>query len=121
MTAQLKRGEVWLTRSWGEPIHQLRQELGLSPVGNPIVDDKFSPYLVLALFSSVLGAPQPDWTGNTVVTGFLFYYGNQQTGLVQELKRFLTQEIPQLFLRLVPLLSFLLKNFIERVSKPQSS
>ncbi len=29
----------FVTRSWGEPIHQLRQELELPPVGNPIVDD----------------------------------------------------------------------------------
>jgi UDP:flavonoid glycosyltransferase YjiC (YdhE family) len=80
----------FVTRSWGEPIHQLRQELGLAPVRNPIIDDKFSPYLVLALFSSVLGSPQPDWPANTVITGFPFYDGKQQgVGLTPELQHFL--------------------------------
>jgi UDP:flavonoid glycosyltransferase YjiC (YdhE family) len=82
------------TRSWGEPIHQLRQELGLAPVGNPIINDKFSPYLVLALFSSVLGSPQPDWAQNTVVTGFAFYDGNREKELAPELKQFLESGEP---------------------------
>ena len=79
----------FVTRDWGEPIHQLRQKLGLAPVGNPIIDDKFSPYLVLALFSSLLGTPQPDWAPNTVVTGFTFYDSNGKSGLTPELNRFL--------------------------------
>jgi rhamnosyltransferase subunit B len=67
-----------VTKSWAEPIHQLRRELKLPElVGNPLVDDKFSPYLVLALFSSVLAKPQPDWAANTVVAGFTFYDDNQ--------------------------------------------
>jgi UDP:flavonoid glycosyltransferase YjiC (YdhE family) len=90
----------FVTRSWGEPIYQLRRELGLPPVGNPIVDDKFSPYLVLALFSSVLGAPQPDWAANTVVTGFPFYDGNQPTGLVPKLKQFLDAGEPPIIFTL---------------------
>ena len=65
-----------VTKSWAEPIHQLRAELGLPKrSGNPLIDDKFSPYLVLAMFSSVLAKPQPDWAKNTVVTGFVFYDG----------------------------------------------
>lgn len=84
----------FVTRDWGEPIHQLRQELGLKPVGNPVIDDKFSPYLVLALFSSVLGSPQPDWAPNTVVTGFPFYDGNRERGLAPELKQFLENGEP---------------------------
>ena len=53
----------FMTRSWGEPIHQLRQELGLSPVGNPIIDDKFSPHLVLALFSISIRCPSTGLGG----------------------------------------------------------
>lgn len=80
----------FVTRNWGEPIHQLRQELGLAPIGNPIIDDKFSPYLVLALFSSVLGQFQPDWAPNTFVTGFPFYDGNSSNyQLPLDLQRFL--------------------------------
>lgn len=84
----------FVTRDWGEPIHQLRQELSLKTVGNPIIDDKFSPYLVLALFSSVLGSPQPDWAPNAVVTGFPFYDGNRERGLTRELKQFLEDGEP---------------------------
>jgi rhamnosyltransferase subunit B len=61
---------------WADPIRQLRQDLGLSPIHtNPFLEDKFSPYLVVALFSSIFGQPQPDWAKNTVVAGFTFYDG----------------------------------------------
>ena len=80
-----------VSKSWGEPIHQLRRELGLPPLnGNPFIDDKFSPHLVLALFSPVLAKPQPDWVANTVLTGFTFYDGTQDgVELTKELKQFL--------------------------------
>jgi hypothetical protein len=33
---------------WAVPIHQLRSEIGLPALtGNPFIDDKYSPYLVL--------------------------------------------------------------------------
>ncbi|WP_017652195.1 glycosyltransferase [Fortiea contorta] len=62
----VNRGVVILSKiiakSWAEPIHQLRRELGLpSLVGNPFIDDKFSPYLVLAMFSFTFAQPRPDW------------------------------------------------------------
>jgi UDP:flavonoid glycosyltransferase YjiC (YdhE family) len=67
-----------VSHSWADPIRQLRHELGLSALkGNPFIENKFSPYLVVALFSSVLGQPQPDWAANTIVTGFTFYDGMQ--------------------------------------------
>jgi rhamnosyltransferase subunit B len=77
-----------VSKSWAEPVHQLRRELGLPPLkGNPFIDDKFSPYLVLALFSPVLAKPQPDWVANTVIAGSTFYDGS--TELTLELKQFL--------------------------------
>ncbi|KAB8316767.1 glycosyltransferase family 1 protein [Tolypothrix campylonemoides VB511288] len=81
----------FVSNSWAEPIRQLRRELGLSPLkGNPLIDSKFSPYLVVALFSSVLAKPQPDWAANTVVAGFTFYDGTQgKAELTPELKEFL--------------------------------
>jgi rhamnosyltransferase subunit B len=80
-----------LTKSWANPIHQLRQEVGLPPLkGNPLIDDKYSPYLVLAMFSSVLAKPQPDWAANTVLTGFPFYDGSEGgVQLSPELDQFL--------------------------------
>jgi rhamnosyltransferase subunit B len=87
-----------VTKSWAEPIHRLRRELKLPELaGNPLVDDKFSPYLVLALFSSVLTKPQPDWAANTVTTGFTFYDGDQdQAELTPELQHFLDAGEPPL-------------------------
>lgn len=84
----------FMTRGWGEPVHQLRQELNLSPISHPIFEDKFSPYLVLALFSSVLGSPQQDWPPNTIVTGFTFYDGSPDEELAPELKQFLEKGEP---------------------------
>jgi len=80
-----------VSNSWADPIRQLRRELGLSPITyNPFIENRFSPYLVVALFSSVFGQPQPDWPGNTVVAGFTFYDGTQGGAkLTPVLKKFL--------------------------------
>jgi rhamnosyltransferase subunit B len=60
-------------RSWSEPVDRLRAELGLKPAKDPIFEDHFSPDLNLALFSEMLGAPQPDWPPHTISCGFPFY------------------------------------------------
>lgn len=91
---EVNRGVInlgkFLCRSWAEPIHQLRAELGLPPLsGNPILDDKYSPELTLALLSPVLIQPQPDWPKNTVLTGFTFYDGSQEIEPTPKLKEFL--------------------------------
>jgi rhamnosyltransferase subunit B len=80
-----------VSNSWADPIRQLRRELSLSPIDyNPFIENRFSPYLVVALFSSVLGQPQPDWATNTVIAGFTFYDGTQGGAeLTPELKQFL--------------------------------
>ncbi len=85
-----------VSNSWAKPVHQLRRELGLPPlIGNPFIDDKFSPYLVLALFSPVLAKPQPDWAANTIMAGSTFYDGSQgSTELTSELKQFLDAGAP---------------------------
>jgi rhamnosyltransferase subunit B len=67
---------ITVTKSWAKPIHQLRTELGLPALaGNIIIDNKCSPYLVLALFSNTLAQSQSDWPKNTIVTGFTFFDG----------------------------------------------
>lgn len=82
----------FVSKSWGEPVHQLRRELGLPPlIGNPFIDDKFSPYLILALFSPILTKPQLDWPANTFITGSTFYDGSQES---TELKQFLDKGEP---------------------------
>jgi rhamnosyltransferase subunit B len=83
-----------VTKSWAEPIHQLRAELGLTPVQNPLMDGD-SPYLTLAMFSSVLAKPQLDWSKNTIQTGFTFYDDLQaRGGLSDELEQFLSNGEP---------------------------
>ncbi|HEY0378735.1 MAG TPA: glycosyltransferase [Pyrinomonadaceae bacterium] len=79
---------------WVEPVYQLRAELGLPRGGHPIFEGQHSPSLVLALFSKVLGEPQPDWPPQTVVTGFPFFDrkdidGKSEADLAPELKKFL--------------------------------
>ena len=60
-------------RHWWEPVRQLRRELGLRVECDPVFKDKFSPDLVLALFSSSLAKPQPDWPKQTLQPGFVFF------------------------------------------------
>ena len=69
----IKRVARFVSRKWPEPIYELRRELGLAKGGNPLFDAKHSPYLVLALFSEVLGQEQKDWPANTKITGFCYY------------------------------------------------
>ena len=75
------------TRRWMKPVFDLRRELGLPPGDHPLFEGQFSPTLTLALFSRVLGAPQPDWPRNVSVTGFVFYNGPD--ALQPELEAFL--------------------------------
>ena len=86
----------FLTKTWAAPVYQLRQEIGLPPLpGNPLIDDKYSPDLVLAMFSSGFAKPQPDWPNNTVITGFAFYDGSEAgRQLSPELETFLNAGEP---------------------------
>ena len=75
-----------------QPVYRLRAELGLPRGAQPLLAGQHSPALVLALFSSVLAKPQPDWPPNTRVTGFAFYDRRDffgETEIQQELEEFL--------------------------------
>jgi rhamnosyltransferase subunit B len=61
------------TSHWSNPVRRLRKELGLRPDCDPVFQDKFSPDLVLALFSPCLAPRQPDWPPQTLQPGFVFY------------------------------------------------
>jgi rhamnosyltransferase subunit B len=73
MGRAIKRLARLVTRKWPQPIYDLRSELGLPKGRNPLFNAKHSPFLVLALFSRVLGVEQDDWPGNALITGFCFY------------------------------------------------
>jgi UDP:flavonoid glycosyltransferase YjiC (YdhE family) len=77
-------------RSWAEPWHRLRAELGLPPIKeNPLFDGLYSPCLTLALFSKHFAPPQPDWPPHTIVTGFPFPATSGAAVLPAELVDFL--------------------------------
>jgi UDP:flavonoid glycosyltransferase YjiC (YdhE family) len=80
------------TAGWMDPVQRLRADLGLPRGGNPLFEGQFSPALTLALFSSVLAQPQPDWPPNVRTTGFVFYNGAET--LAPELEAFLAAGPP---------------------------
>lgn len=69
-----------MVESWFAPYREFRREIGLSEDHNPLFDGKHSDLLHLAMFSKVLGKPQPDWHSPTLQTGFCFYDGQQDLG-----------------------------------------
>ena len=84
---------------WIKPIKQLRRELGLNPAKNPLFEGRNSPHRVLVLFSRVLAEPQPDWSPNTIITGFPFYDEDGST-LNLKLERFLDEGEPPIIFTL---------------------
>lgn len=85
------------TKGWCRPVYELREELGLERGRHPIFEGKHAPALVLALFSRLLGAPQPDWPENTVQPGFIFYDRDaEHATLLPKLQSFLDNGPPPL-------------------------
>ena len=73
---------------WWKPVRQLRRELGLRVQCDPLFKDKFSPELVLALFSRSLAQAQPDWPKQTLQPGFV-YFDRGESEDYRELEEFL--------------------------------
>ena len=78
-----------VSRPWTRPVRALRAERGLPPSGDALFEGQHSPALVLALFSRVLGAPQPDWPARVRVTGAIPYNGPTGGAVPSALVRFL--------------------------------
>ncbi len=72
-----------MIKSWFEEYRTFRRELNLSENHDPLFDGK-SDLLNLAMFSKVLGRPQPDWHSPTLQTGFCFYDGADDLGKMPE-------------------------------------
>lgn len=71
----------WTIRSWCDPWHRLRAEIGLPPrTENPLFEGQHAPSLVLAMFSKVFADKQRDWPPQTVVSGFPFYDQDGEAG-----------------------------------------
>ena len=83
------------TRHWWNPVRQLRREEGLRPACDPMFRDKFSPDLVLALFSRLLARKQPDWPTQTLQPGFVFFDGQASNAEIDlKLEAFLAHPEP---------------------------
>lgn len=78
-----------ITRNWWEPVRALRRREGLRVGCDPLLRDKCSERLTLALFSKHFAEAQPDWPANTVQPGFVFYDrpATEQT-LIEAVQRF---------------------------------
>jgi rhamnosyltransferase subunit B len=63
----------WGIRHWTEPVRQMRRDLGLDPGPAGLFGPRQHAAALLAMFSSVIGKPQPDWPANTRQVGFAFY------------------------------------------------
>ncbi|HKZ00663.1 MAG TPA: glycosyltransferase [Pyrinomonadaceae bacterium] len=72
-----------------EAIDRFRAELGIQDYGNAVFEGQHSPKRVLALFSSVFAAAQPDWPRQTCITGFAFDDGGDESEIPPKLLRFL--------------------------------
>jgi UDP:flavonoid glycosyltransferase YjiC (YdhE family) len=96
------RGQRWTSvflrlmkrrsRSWASPIDELRREVGLPvTVAHPFFEGQFPPQGVIALYSTVLGALQPDHPPQTHISGFAFYdaEAGEAAALAPELDTFL--------------------------------
>lgn len=80
----------YMVHKWSGDFRDFRRELGLDENSNPLFEGKFSDLLHLALFSKVLGKPQPDWHSPTRQCGFCFYDGQNDLGkMPEDLAKFL--------------------------------
>jgi rhamnosyltransferase subunit B len=75
-------------------VERFRTELGISDYGNPMFSGQHSPLRVLAMFSRLFSAPQPDWPPQTEITGFCFYGGNHESEFPPQLSDFLDSGPP---------------------------
>ena len=80
------------TNAWVAARVQLPRRARPAAGGHPMFEGMFSPHLTLALFSRVLGLPQPDWPQNVKTTGFVFYNGPD--ALAPKLEAFLAAGEP---------------------------
>jgi rhamnosyltransferase subunit B len=105
----------WKLTPMFKPVYRLRAELGLPPGEHPLVEGQHSPARVLALFSSILAEPQPDWPPQTRATGFPFYdrrgRSGDAAGLSPELVKFLEEGPPPIVFTLGSSAIWVARNF----------
>ena len=82
------------TRHWSNPVRRLRREEGLQVKCDPVFRDKFSPYLVLALFSQWFASKQSDWPVQTLQAGFVPFVTQPDAEALLRLTKFLSSGPP---------------------------
>jgi rhamnosyltransferase subunit B len=103
--------------SWFESYREFRREIGLGEGRNPLFEGK-SDLLNLAMFSKVLGRPQPDWAKSTLQTGFCFYDGKDDYGSIDEvLQNFLDAGEPPIIFTLGSAAVMDARDFFEESAK----
>jgi rhamnosyltransferase subunit B len=103
---------------WLAPYREFRRELGLDENHNPIFFEKSSDLLNLAMFSKVLGKPQPDWHRPTLQTGFCFYDGQNDLGqMPEDLQKFLEKGEPPIVFTLGSAAVMDARDFFEESAK----
>jgi rhamnosyltransferase subunit B len=106
-----------MINSWFEDYREFRREIGLSENGNPLFEGK-SNLLNLAMFSRVLGKPQPDWHSPTLQTGFCFYDGAEDMGkMPEDLAKFLDAGEPPIIFTLGSAAVMDARDFFEESAK----
>jgi UDP:flavonoid glycosyltransferase YjiC (YdhE family) len=78
------------TRHWSNPVRRLRQQEGLRRKCDPVFVDKFSPELVLALFSQWFAPKQRDWPPQTFQPGFVHFETAPTVDSLAWLRKFLS-------------------------------
>ncbi len=107
-----------LVKSWLKPYRRFRREIGLNENHDPIIDGKYSDLLHLAMFSKVLGKPQPDWHSPTLQTGFCFYDGQADLGVMPpDLQQFLDAGEPPIVFTLGSAAVMDARDFFEESAK----
>jgi rhamnosyltransferase subunit B len=82
------------TRHWSNPVRRLRQKERLRRSCDPVFEDKFSPHLVLALFSQWFAPKQRDWPEQTLQPGFLYQGDAPDVNACGGLDKFLSGGTP---------------------------
>ena len=106
-----------LVKTWLGDYRKFRRELGLDENHDPVFEEKFSDLLHLALFSKVLGKPQPDWHSPTLQCGFCFYDGQNDLGkMPAKLQEFLDAGEPPIVFTLGSAAVMDSRDFFEQIA-----
>ncbi len=80
------------TAEWIRPVTEFRRSLGIPSEPHPLYEGQHSEQCVLAMFSPLFGARQPDWPQAVVQTGMAQYAAPSSRDLSGEVQAFLAQE-----------------------------